>query len=215
MLRHLIFFAFLLSLVGCNTITDSKNCAQGNCSKDCSPTCPCECPDDPCVSRCPKPKECGPTVKQMTFIQRNNVKVGGYKARDELIKRGVQIIELGDNAIILLPMDTTFEFNSPTIREDAYMTLNYLAAFLKSYCCTPLYISAHTDNVASECFNRIISDKRAQSIQTYLWIRGIPFKILPATGCGNVAPIANQWIVDGHAANRRIQIRVRRTMMCC
>jgi outer membrane protein OmpA-like peptidoglycan-associated protein len=205
-LRSILLLIFLCSIVGCGTTMRSQNC-----SRDCSAECPCECPDDPCALRCPRPKECGPTVKQIAFIQRADIGMGTYNPKYELQQKGVQIIELGDNLIVLLPIDRFFEFNSPTIREDAYTILNHLASFLKCYRCVPLYISAHTDNVASECYNRVISDKRAQSIQTYLWIRGISFSVLRATGCGNVAPIANQVTVAGNAANRRIEIRVRRT----
>ena len=74
-----------------------------------------------------------------------------------------------------------------------------------------MYISGHTDNVAPNCYNLRISDMRAQTIQAYLWVRGIQFRRMCATGCGNCVPIANQVTVEGNAANRRIEIRVRKT----
>ena len=201
LLRCITFLVFVCSIAGCDATMHSQNCSKG-CSN--------ECPDNPCALYCPKPKECAPTVKQMTFIERSDIGIGSYNPKYELQQSGIQIIELGENAIIILPTDMFFEFNSPTLREDVYLTLDHLAAFLKCYHCVPLYISVHTDNVASKYFNRVISDKRAQSIQTYLWVRGIPFRRLPATGCGNAAPIANQLTFAGNAANRRIEIRVRR-----
>ena len=122
------------------------------------------------------------------------------------------MIEIGDNVIIILPVDRFFDVNCATIRDEcAYITLNYLVCFLNTYGCVPLYISGHTDNVASDCFNLRLSDARAQTIQAYLWVRGIQFRRMCATGCGNCKPIANQVTVAGNEANRRIEIRIRRT----
>lgn len=183
---------------------------SGCCTNKCKETCP-ECPYDPCASTCPRPKDCAPTVAQITRMEK---KICGWENVDlvfELRKRGVEVIEIGDNAIILLPADQFFEVNSQTIREDSYCTLNLLASFLRCYGCTPLYISGHTDNVAPNCFNLCLSDLRAQSIQAYLWVRGIQFRIMCTKGCGNCTPIANQVTVAGNAANRRIEIRIRRT----
>lgn len=194
--RHTIVILLLL-LTGC-------------CTNRCEAPCP-ECPCDPCTSTCPRPKDCGPTVAQINYREK---KLCGLKSVDllyEVRKRGVDVIEIGDNAIIILPADRFFEVNCQTIREDAYCILNLLVYFLNCYGCTPLYISGHTDNVAPNCFNLLLSDARAQSIQAYFWIRGIQFRRMCTKGCGNCVPIANQVTVAGNAANRRIEIRIRRT----
>ena len=203
-LRITTFLLILLSLAGCQTTNTRESAAfkYANCPA---------CPFDPCDNGCPRPRDCGPTVKQLNRISMKEPCIGGANARQELEKHDVQVIHIGDNVIVLLPTDKIFEFNSLTIREDAYPILNYLACFLHSYRCVPLRITVHTDNVASRCFNDLISDKRALTIQAYLWIRGIHFKVMRASGCGNAAPIANQTTVAGNASNRRIEIRIRRT----
>lgn len=202
-LRIAAFLLILVTLTGCNTTNTSGRTARCN---------PClECPLDPCDNGCPRPRDCGPTVKQLNRIQKTDLGTGSSNGRLEFEKIGSQIIHIGDNVIILLPTDKLFEFNSQMIREDAYPVLNYLACFLKGYPCVPLRITVHTDNVASRCFNDLLSDQRALTIQAYLWIRGIHFKVMRASGCGNAAPIANQLTVAGNASNRRIEIRIRRT----
>jgi|GEM_PF-4596810 len=200
-LRNVILVIFLLALCGCSCGPKVK---RSNC----------ECPFDPCATTCPPPKDCGPTVEQINQMEK---KCGGWASHRsifELRKKGVQVIEIGENAIILLPTDKFFEVNCAAIREEAYPTLNCLVCLLNHYGCVPLYISGHTDNIASTCFNCALSDARAQSIQAYLWVRGIHFRRMCATGCANCVPIANQITVPGNAANRRIEIRIRKTCYC-
>lgn len=203
-LRNLILLIFLLALSGCGC-NPKMECGQ------CDQCGPRGCPFDPCARLCPPPRDCSPTVAELTQLERKCTGWSTYSSVFELRKRGVQVIEIGENVIILLPVDRFFEVNCATIRECAYVTLNHLVCFLNSYGCVPLYISGHTDNVASQGFNLRLSDARAQSIQAYLWVRGIQFRRMCATGCGNCAPIANQVTVAGNEANRRIEIRIRRT----
>lgn len=200
-LRNVILALWVLSLLGCCCDPKSQ-CGTG------------ECPFDRCISSCPPPRDCGLTVRELARIEKTAGPFGTANLVIELQKKGVQVIEIGENVIILLPVDKFFEVNCATIRLDAYHALDYLICLLNHYGCMPLYISGHTDNITSRCFNLYLSDLRAQSIQAYLWVRGIHFRRMCANGCGDCKPIANQVTVPGHAANRRIEIRIRRTGCC-
>jgi intracellular multiplication protein IcmN len=173
-----------------------------------------ECPINPCENPCHRPRDCGPTVEQLKVMMKGS-KCMGFNPRLELQKRGGQIIEIGQNAIIILPVDRLYELGCGSFREDAYGLLNALADFLRRYDCTPLYISAHTDNVAPTAYNLCLSDQQAQMMQAYLWARGFHFRRLSASGCADCKPIANQLTVAGNAANRRIEIRIRRACGAC
>jgi outer membrane protein OmpA-like peptidoglycan-associated protein len=200
-LRHLITLIFMVLLTACSTVGDDCGCS---CREEL------RCPDDCCTPACHRPRDCGPTAQQLSMLKDSKCDMGYRNYRLALHKKGVQIIEIGQNAIIILPTDRFFEVGCPTIREDAYETLCILACFLKTYPHVPLYISGHTDNIAAGYYNRWLSDAQAQMVQAFLWSRGFHFKALSATGCGECMPIANQLTVAGNAANRRIEIRIRR-----
>lgn len=212
-LRHLIALIFIVLLAGCSTAGDGC-CGYREDPQCSSDGCGCReelrCPNDCCVNPCRRPRDCGPTVEQLNIAKDSRCSVGYRNYRVALHKKGVQIIEIGQNVIILLPVDRLFELGCPTLRESGYETLCILACFLKTYPHVPLYISGHTDNVAASYYNCWISDAQAQMVQAYLWTRGFHFKALSATGCGEYKPIANQLTVAGNAANRRIEIRMRR-----
>lgn len=213
LLRLLTISIFIISLTGCcgspnQGCTGYNNMQGDNCI-------PCrdepECPIDPCVNPCHRPVDCGPTVEQLRVVTKGS-KCMGYNPRADLLNRGGQIIEIGQNAIIIVPNDLLFNVGCPSFREEANCLLNALHNYLTKYCGAPLYISGHTDNVAPSYYNCWLSDAQAQMVQGYLWARGFHFRRLSATGCGDFYPIANQLTVKGNAANRRIEIRIRR---CC
>lgn len=197
---RIIALIFISILVGCSSQINKKcGCTDG------------QCPFDPCLDICRDVKDCGPTVDQLTEIRKQDCGMcpGIGCTVQELRKKGIQFIEIGDNVIIILPTDHFFEIDCPTIREEAYPTLNCLACILKGYTCVPLSITVHTDDVAPSCYNCWLSDKQVQNIQAYLWVHGIHFKRMRVTGCGDFKPIANHYTVAGNAANRRIEIRIR------
>jgi outer membrane protein OmpA-like peptidoglycan-associated protein len=198
-LRAIFLLIFSMIIVGC--------CGAGmrhKCNDDYIYYCPMR-----CVQR-----DCGPTVEQIGRIKMIDK---GWFTCDRLAPlraKDVQIISIGDNLIILLPEDKFFEFGCATIYSNAYLALSALADYLRCHRYAPLYISGHTDNVAGRAYNCLLSDQRAQAIRAYLWVRGVPFRIMSTTGCGNAKPIANQVTIAGNQANRRIEIRVRRTGYC-
>lgn len=196
--RQLMLFMLLLVLAGCCSDKQSP-CPNG------------ECPFDPCASMCPRPRDMAPSVEQ---INQSRLPAWDSKRFDALgvsQKSGLQVIDIGENAIIILSVDRFFEFNCATIREDAYAKLDEIVCLLSHSGCTPLFISGHTDNVASTRWNCCLANARAQAICAYFWSRGIHFRRMTATGCGDCAPIANYVTVAGCAANRRIEIRIRKT----
>ena len=69
-------------------------------------------------------------------------------------------------------------------------------------------VAGHTDNVGDDAVNFNISQKRANSIKTYLVEKGIPEKRITAKGYGETAPISENFTEEGRTKNRRIEIRM-------
>jgi outer membrane protein OmpA-like peptidoglycan-associated protein len=71
---------------------------------------------------------------------------------------------------------------------------------------TKILIGGHTDNVGNSNSNMTLSEKRAQSVLSYLGTKGIPSARLESKGYGDTNPIADNGTSSGRAQNRRVEI---------
>ena len=108
----------------------------------------------------------------------------------------------------LVVLDIKFEFNSSVLSSSAIKQLDELGAALSSeQLNTGVFeVSGHTDSKGSAAYNKSLSLKRAQSVESYLLKN---FKIsgsqLNALGYGEEKPI---FVTDPtNGANRRVEIR--------
>ena len=69
-------------------------------------------------------------------------------------------------------------------------------------------IQGHTDNQGDPNFNRLLSEKRAQSIKDYLVKKGVPSDRMTVKGYGEDKPVADNKTETGRAKNRRIEFKV-------
>lgn len=67
-------------------------------------------------------------------------------------------------------------------------------------------IEGHTDNVGSEESNLDLSQRRADSVRSYLIRRGIGAARLSTSGLGEGSPIADNDSVTGRQQNRRVEV---------
>jgi hypothetical protein len=66
-----------------------------------------------------------------------------------------------------------------------------------------------TDNVGTAYINRVVAQKRAQSVVNYLVSKGIPISRLESKGYGEDTPVANNAAeLNGRDVNRRIEIKI-------
>lgn len=112
----------------------------------------------------------------------------------------------------MLPSDLLFEFNSSELRESAKINLMKLGLLMDRnpnlYC----WIEGHTDLVGGDEFNLNLSVKRAEAVRSYLVesLRMDPAKII-TRGFGRYQPIVTVGDPDKQSANRRVEIRMRKT----
>ena len=77
-----------------------------------------------------------------------------------------------------------FDLDKSSIRDDAKVELEKIVEVLKTYPEIKIEIGSHTDARQSRKYNKILSQKRAESIVNYLVKRGISMSRLTATGYG-------------------------------
>ncbi|GAA5129624.1 OmpA family protein [Luteolibacter yonseiensis] len=112
----------------------------------------------------------------------------------------------------MLPSDLLFEFNRAELRESSKVDLMKLVFLMDRnpdlYC----WIEGHTDLVGGDEPNLKLSIARAESVKNYLVqsYRINPDKII-TRGFGRYQPIITSGTPDEQSANRRVEIRMRKT----
>src|SRR5690606_19879621 len=87
-----------------------------------------------------------------------------------------------------------------------YPALNDVAGTLVEYPQTTIDIIGHADSDGAEDYNQRLSERRADSVKSYLSGRGVQTVRMLSYGRGELEPIASNATADGKAQNRRVQI---------
>ena len=69
-------------------------------------------------------------------------------------------------------------------------------------------ISGHTDNIGTESFNELLSQRRADAVVNYLVGKGVDKNRLVAKGYGQSIPVESNDTDEGRAANRRTEFEI-------
>lgn len=112
------------------------------------------------------------------------------------------------NLLITMTSQTSFDFDSTTIKPGFYTTMDKIANVLIRYGKTRLTIVGHTDNVGTNQYNQTLSEHRAQAVNDYLRNKGVLVQRLESLGRGETAPRATNATEEGRRLNRRVEIVV-------
>jgi hypothetical protein len=67
-------------------------------------------------------------------------------------------------------------------------------------------VVGHTDSTGSDAINDALSIERAQSVRSYLSVRGVDAQRIAVQGRGSHEPVASNASDSGRAQNRRVEI---------
>lgn len=139
---------------------------------------------------------------------------GAYMDRQEAELRrqtagtGVDVYRQGDELVLRMPSGITFPVDRFDIQPQFQSTLNQVAQTLASYDQTYIDVLGHTDSTGSDAYNQSLSERRAQSVASYLSARGVAQARMGIRGYGEAQPIASNETEAGRAQNRRVEIKV-------
>ena len=140
---------------------------------------------------------------------------GNYMDRQEAELRaklrgtGVSVTRSGDNIILNMPGNVTFQSNGADINANFYPVLNSVALVLKEFDKTVVDVAGHADSTGPDDKNLELSQRRAGSVSSYLGAQGINGQRLIATGYGETRPIASNDTQEGRQQNRRVEITLQ------
>jgi outer membrane protein OmpA-like peptidoglycan-associated protein len=129
--------------------------------------------------------------------------------RQSMQGTGVEVQRQGDQIKLIMPGNITFATDSSEIVSNFYAPLNNLASSFKQFNQNTIEIVGFTDSTGSRQYNMDLSQRRAQSVATYLTAQGVDGTRLSTRGAGPDQPIASNATADGRAQNRRVEVNLR------
>ena len=103
--------------------------------------------------------------------------------------------------------EVLFDFDQAELKAGAYPILDEAVMVLNDNPDLNIEIQGYTDSTGEEDYNVQLSQRRAESVMSYLVSRGIDPDRLTAKGYGSVNPVASNDTPQGRAKNRRVEFR--------
>ncbi|MCW8848789.1 MAG: OmpA family protein [Melioribacteraceae bacterium] len=100
-----------------------------------------------------------------------------------------------------------FKHDSDDLTEPSKEVLDNVVNVLNKLTDLKLEIQGHTDSGGPEIYNQNLSERRANSVKSYLVSKGIQAERLTTIGYGESNPIASNDTREGKALNRRIEFK--------
>jgi outer membrane protein OmpA-like peptidoglycan-associated protein len=147
----------------------------------------------------------------------NSALADAASARDEVAASRAARLELErliaelnaretDRGLVVTLGDLLFATGKSDLTGGAGPNLDKLAAFLGQYPDRTVLIEGHTDSVGREESNYFLSQRRADSVKSYLVNRGVQANRLTTSGLGQGSPVASNDSATGRQQNRRVEV---------
>ncbi|NUW59640.1 OmpA family lipoprotein [Cronobacter muytjensii] len=128
------------------------------------------------------------------------------KLREKMQGTGVSVTRSGDNIILNMPNNVTFDSSQANLKPAGANTLTGVAMVLKEYPKTAVNVVGYTDSTGGQALNMKLSQQRAESVASALITQGVAANRIRTSGMGPANPVASNSTEDGKAQNRRVEI---------
>ena len=128
------------------------------------------------------------------------------KLRKQLRGSGVSVEREGDNINLIMPGNITFPSGNANIDQNFLSVLDSVVLVLQEFNKTLIVVAGHTDSSGSDALNQSLSERRAQSVSTYLNNAGVIIDRIEVIGFGETQPVASNNTKTGKELNRRVEI---------
>jgi len=149
------------------------------------------------------------TTEQLSIEQQARIDAE-LIAADALAKLGA-LKEEERGLVLTLSGSVLFASDESTLLPAAQDRLNKVADALLVTKQKQLIIEGFTDSQGSSDYNIALSQRRADTVRSYLISRGYPSALINTQGIGEERPVADNNSAEGRANNRRVEIVVERT----
>ena len=155
------------------------------------------------------------TVVTIVGVQQNVVGVQqGVVAAVSQVRQAMTALNAQENDLeirVNLPADVLFDFDKSDIRADAAKALSSLATIIRANPKGRTRLEGHTDAVGNEKYNQSLSERRAESVKTWLVKNeSLDAAKLVSKGWGKTKPIAPNDTEANRQKNRRLEAIVEK-----
>jgi len=130
------------------------------------------------------------------------------KLRHKLMDSGVSVSRSGNEIILNMPGNITFETGKAYLQPSFEKIIHSVSLVLKEFDKTAIEITGHTDSTGSFAFNQTLSEQRAQSVKYGLQSSGVASGRIHSSGKGPRFPVASNDTSEGKQANRRVELKL-------
>ncbi len=131
---------------------------------------------------------------------------GEHSAAMPFIKRiALNPVKAGEKMLL---SNVFFEVDSWLLKKESLAELNNLVDLLKENKEIIVEIGGYTDSTGSDQHNKVLSEKRAQSVVDYLGSKEIDLDRLRSKGYGNAFPVGDNITTEGRRLNRRTEVKI-------
>lgn len=145
-------------------------------------------------------------AEEQANIERINTEYAVQQANDLQLQIAALNAKPTDRGLVMTLGDLLFATGKSELKQGAINNLDKLTAFLYKYQERSVTIEGHTDSVGSDAFNLELSQRRADSVKSYLLNQGIEASRLVASGKGETQPVGSNNSAADRQQNRRVEI---------
>lgn len=138
-------------------------------------------------------------------LDSDNDGVPDYRDQCPNTPAGAEVNALGCPESLVLE-GVNFEFDSAKLTRQAEYELDDVAEKLVNNPKVRVRIEGHTDSVGSAQYNKDLSQRRAESVASYLQSSGVQQNRTKSVGFGEERPVATNDTDAGRAENRRVEL---------
>tara|TARA_B100001758_G_C18281268_1_gene541765 strand:- start:331 stop:1047 length:717 start_codon:yes stop_codon:yes gene_type:complete len=124
-----------------------------------------------------------------------------------IVTKNIELNKISVGSNITLK-NVFFDTGKWGINEDSYAELDRLFDLLLLRPSLRVEISGHTDNIGTESFNTLLSQRRADAVVNYLVEKGVKRRRFIAKGYGQFRPVSSNDTDEGRANNRRTEFEI-------
>lgn len=114
-----------------------------------------------------------------------------------------------DELKVTVRNEVLFDFNSAGLRTASRESLREMADVFQKYPNTTISVQGHTDSIGSAAYNKRLSNRRANSVASYLENLGVRSSRVETIGYGESQPRTTNSTAEGRQLNRRVEIKIR------
>jgi len=130
--------------------------------------------------------------------------------REQLRAQLNEILETRETArgLIVNLSDVLFDFDRATLRPGAREKLAKISGIVLAHPGLKTQAEGHADAIGSDQYNQRLSERRAESVRSFLVEQGISAAAVAAAGFGESRPVATNGTAVGRQQNRRVELVV-------